>query len=139
LVEDQRIAVSAGAGANTSGLGGGSVSVYATPAEGVTLEQVEAAVDAVIATYLRDGPTDAELARSKSSLAAAAVYSRDSQEALANMYGASLAQGESIDDIVNWGNDIQAVTRDEAIAMARQTLDINASVTGWLLPPEEAQ
>jgi zinc protease len=55
------------------------------------------------------------------------------------MYGASLAQGESIDDIVNWGNDIQAVTRDEAIAMARQTLDINASVTGWLLPPEEAQ
>jgi zinc protease len=139
LVEEQRIAVSAGAGANTSGLGGGSVSVYATPAEGVTLEQVEAAVDAVIAAYLRDGPTDAELARSKSSLAAAAVYSRDSQEALANMYGASLAQGESIDDIVNWGNDIQAVTRDEAITMARQTLDINASVTGWLLPPEEAQ
>ncbi len=139
LVEDQRIAVSAGAGANTSGLGGGSVSVWATPAEGVTLEQVEAAVDAVIATYLRDGPTEAELARSRSSLAAAAVYSRDSQEALANMYGASLAQGESIDDIVNWGNDIQAVTRDEAIAMARQTLDLDASVTGWLLPPEGAQ
>ena len=100
---------------------------------------MEAAVDAVIAAYLRDGPTEAELARSKSSLAAASIYSRDSQEALANIYGASLAQGESIDDVVNWANDIAAVTRDEAIAMARQSLDIDASVTGWLLPLEEGQ
>lgn len=139
LVEEQRIAVSAGAGANTSGLGGGTVSVSATPVEGVTLEQLEAAVDAVIAAYLRDGPTDAELARAKSSLAAAAIYSRDSQESLANIYGASLAQGESIDDVVNWPRDIQAVTRDEALSMARQTLALESSVTGWLLPPEAGQ
>lgn len=136
LVEDQRIAVSAGAGANTGGLGGGSVSIYATPAEGVTLERLEAAVDEVIATYLRDGPTEAELTRAKSSLSAASVYSRDSQETLANIYGASLAQGESIDDVVNWPRDIEAVTRDEALTMARQTLVIDASVTGWLLPED---
>jgi zinc protease len=134
LVEDQRIAVSAGASASTSGLGGGSVSVYATPVEGVTLEQVEAAADTVIAEYLRDGPTEVELTRAKNSLSANAVYSRDSQESMANIYGASLAQGESIEDVVNWPTDIEAVTRDEALAMARQTLDINASVTGWLLP-----
>lgn len=134
LVEDQRIAVSAGAGSSTGGLGGGSVSVYATPAEGVTLERLEAAMDEVIATYLRDGPTEAELARAKSSMSAAAVYSRDSQESLANIYGASLAQGESIEDVVTWPRDIEAVTRDEAIAMARQTLVIESSVTGWLLP-----
>jgi len=139
LVEDQHIAVGAGAGATTSGLGGGSVSVFATPAEGVSLEQVEAALDAVIAQFLREGPTDAELARAKSSLAAAAIYSRDSQESMANVYGASLAQGESIDDVVNWADDIEAVTRDEVMTMARDTLDINDSVTGWLLPPEAAQ
>ncbi|MEQ1820268.1 MAG: pitrilysin family protein [Terricaulis sp.] len=136
LVEDQRIAVSAGASASSGGLGGGSVSVWATPAEGVTLEQVEAAADAVIADYLRNGPTDAELTRSKNSLAANAIYSRDSQESLANIYGSSLAQGESIDDVVNWPANIDAVTRDDVIALSRQTLDINASVTGWLLPEE---
>jgi zinc protease len=134
LVEEQRIAVSAGASASTSGLGGGSASVWATPVEGVTLEQVEAAVDAVIAEYLRDGPTEAELTRAKNSLSANAVYSRDSQESLANIYGGSLAQGESIDDVVNWATDIEAVTREEALAMVRQTLDINASVTGLLIP-----
>ena len=139
LVEDQRIAVAAGASANTSGLGGGSVSVWATPVEGVSLETVEAAADRVIADFLRDGPTDAELARAKSSLSAAAIYARDSQESLANIFGASLAQGESIEDVVTWGDDIAAVTRDEALAMARQTLNLNASVTGWLLPPEGAE
>src|SRR5690606_10355178 len=134
LVEEQRIAVSAGAGASTSGLGGGSVSVWATPVEGVSLETVEAAIDAVIAEYLREGPTEAELERAKSSLSAAAVYARDSQESLANIYGASLAQGESIDDVVNWPSNIEAVTREEALAMARSALDLDASVTGWLVP-----
>ncbi len=137
LVEEQRIAVSAGASANSSGLGGGSVSVWATPVEGVTLEQVETAADAVIATYLRDGPTEAELTRARNLLTANAIYSRDSQESLANIYGASLAQGESIDDVVNWPENIEAVTRDDVMTMARQTLDINASVTGWLLPEPE--
>lgn len=139
LVEDQRIAVSAGASAYSSGLGGGSVSVWVTPADGVTLEAAEAALDAVVANYLRDGPTEVELARAKSSLSAAAIYARDSQESLANIYGASLASGESIEDVVTWGDDIAAVTRDEALAMARQTLDINASVTGLLLPAEEGE
>ncbi len=93
----------------------------------------------MIAEFLRDGPTDAELARAKSSLSAAAIYARDSQESLANIYGASLAQGESVQDVVTWGDDIAAVTREEALTMARRTLDMNASVTGWLLPPEGAE
>ncbi len=136
LVEERRLAVTAGASSNSSGLGGGSVAISATPAEGVTLEQLEAAIDEVVADFLREGPTASELARAKSSLAAAAVYARDSQESLANIYGASIAQGESIEDVVSWADDIEAVTREEAMAMARATLDINLSVTGWLLPPE---
>nr|HRK65715.1 pitrilysin family protein [Terricaulis sp.] len=136
LVEERGIAVGAGASAQTSGLGGGLVSFGAMPAEGVSLETLEAAVDEVIADYLRDGPTEAELARAKSSLSAAAIYARDSQYNLANIYGASLAQGESIEDVVNWPRDIAAVTREEALAIARATLVIDNSVTGWLMGPE---
>ena len=136
LVEERGIAVGAGASAQTSGLGGGLVSFGAMPAEGVSLETLEAAVDEVIADYLRDGPTEAELARAKSSLSAAAIYARDSQYNLANIYGASLAQGESIEDVVNWPRDIAEVTREEALEMARRTLVIENSVTGWLMAPE---
>jgi zinc protease len=137
LVEDQRIAVSAYASGDTSGLGGGSVSVGGTPAEGVTLEQLETAIDAEIDRFLRDGPTDAELTRAKNSLAAAAVYARDNQETLANIYGSSLASGESVDDVVNWADNVRAVTREDVMAIARATFVKDASVTGWLMPPEE--
>jgi predicted Zn-dependent peptidase len=50
-----------------------------------------------------------------------------------------LAQGESIDDVVNWADNIEAVTRDDVMTMARTTLDTNSSVTGWLLPEEGAE
>lgn len=134
LVEEQRIAVSAGAGADTSGLGGGSVTIYATPNEGVSLERVEAAADAEIAKFLAQGPTEEEVARAKTRLAAAAIYARDSQESLASIYGGSLVAGESINDVVTWPDDIMAVTREEVMREARRALNIDASVTGWLLP-----
>ena len=34
---------------------------------------------------------------------------------------------------------IPSNVREEALTMARQTLDLDASVTGWLMPPEEAE
>jgi zinc protease len=136
LVEGRHIAVSAWASADTSGIAGGSVSVGGTPAEGVTLDTLEAGIDQVIADFLRDGPTDEELQRAKSQLAAAALYAQDSQEELANLFGASLAEGETMDAIVNWPDEIQAVTREDVMAALRDALDINKSVTGWLMPAE---
>lgn len=136
LVEEQRLAVSAGASARSSGLAGGDVSLWATPAEGVTLDRLEAAMDEVVARFLAEGPADRELVRARSNLAAAAIYARDSQTALANVYGMSLAMGESIADIVAWPEDVEAVTREEVIAIARATLDAKSSVTGHLLPAE---
>jgi zinc protease len=134
LVEQQKIAVSAYSSADTSGIGGGSFSVSATPAEGVTLDAVEKAMDSVIADFIAKGPSDAELARAKSNLAAAAIYAVDDQESLANIFGASLVTGESIDDVVNWETEIQKVTAADVIAAAKKTLDLNKSVTGLLLP-----
>lgn len=136
LVEGRHIAVSAWAGSDTSGIAGGSASLGGTPADGTTNEALEAAIDQVVADFLRDGPTDEELTRAKSQLAAAAIYTQDSQESMANMFGSSLAEGETMDAIVNWPDDIESVTREEVMEALRATLDINKSVTGWLLPPE---
>jgi zinc protease len=134
LVEDKKLAVAAGASADTSGLGGGTFGIYATPAEGVSLETLEAAVDGVIADFLKNGPTGAELERAKSRLAAAAIYAEDDQAQLANIFGSSLAQGETIDSVVNWQDEIMKVSRDDVLAAARKTLVATGSVTGWLLP-----
>lgn len=138
LVEEQGIAVNAGVAADLAGIGGGSVALYATPADGVTLEQLEAAADAVIAEYLAEGPSEAETVRARNALAAGAVYARDSQETLANVFGSSLAEGESIEDVVTWEASIRAIGADEALAEARKALDTDRSVTGWLLPAPAA-
>ena len=89
--------------------------------------------------YIVTGSDDEIFEPAKSNLAAAAVYARDSQESLANIYGSSLAEGETLDAIVQWPERIEEVTREEAIEIARASLDINDSVTGWLLPPEAAE
>lgn len=138
LVEDKKIAVSAGASANASGIAGGTVFFSATPADGVTLEQLESAMDVVIADFLKDGPTAEEVERAKANLSAAAIYARDNQETLANIFGASVTQGETIDRIVSWGDDIMKVTPEQVRDIANRTLKIEASVTGLLLPQPEA-
>lgn len=134
LVEDKKLAVSASASSSTSGIAGGIIGVTATPAEGVSLEQLEAAIDEVIAEFLKNGPTEAEVNRAKANLSAAAIYARDDQENLANIFGAGLTQGESVDAIVNWGDDIMKVTPAAVTDIARRTMKLEASVTGTLLP-----
>jgi zinc protease len=134
LVEDKKLAVTAGASADSAGLGGGVFTVWATPAEGVTIEAVEAAMNEVIDEFVKTGPTAAELARAKSELVASATYARDSQESLADIYGASLAQGETIDAVVNWDADVDKVSAAQVDEIARETLTLTGSVTGILLP-----
>jgi zinc protease len=138
LVEEQGIAVNAGVSADLAGIAGGSITLYATPAEGVSLEQLEAAMDAVLAQFLAEGPTEEETIRARNALAAGAIYARDSQETLANVFGSSLAEGESIADIIGWENNIRAVTPAAAHAMATRTLTLTSSVTGWLVPAAPA-
>lgn len=139
LVEERKLAVSASAGADTGGLAGGVASVGASPAPGVSLETLEAAMDEVIARFLAEGPTAEETQRAQRQLAAAAIYARDSQEQLANIFGASLLQGETIEDVVTWADRIAAVTPQAARDAARQVLRIDQSVTGWLLPETDAE
>lgn len=138
LVEEKRVAVAAGAGAGLDGRGGGFVSVSATPVEGVSLETLERELDAVIDRYLQEGPTDAELARAKSRLVASAIYARDSQEGLANLFGAAIVQGWGVEGVLSWADEVSAVTKEEAMAALRAALRETNSVTGLLLPQPDA-
>ena len=133
LVNEKKLAVSTGASADTSGLGGGTFSIYATPADGISIDAVEKAMNEIVADFIKTGPTAAELSRAKSEMSASATYALDSQESLADIFGASLSQGETIDAVVNWDADIQKVPAEQVRDIARQTLEA-PGVTGILLP-----
>ncbi len=133
LVVDEAVAASAGAGYRGEALGpDGSFGVYAAPRGEVSLEVVEAKIDAVIAELLDSGVTSDELERVKRGVIASTIYAQDNQRRLARVFGRTLATGGTIADVQNWPGEIEKVTAEDVLAVARKYLDKNSSVTGYL-------
>ena len=108
------------------------------PAEGVTLEEAEAALDRELAAFVEEGVDAAQLERIKFQLRASEVYEGDDVAATARRYGAALTSGLTVEDVEGWPDLLQAVTAEEVVEAARRVLDPRASVTSWLTRPEGA-
>ncbi len=139
LVVDKAVAVSAGAWYDSSAFDMSKFGVYGAPREGVTLPQVEAAIDAVIAEVIAKGITAEELDRVKTRLIADAVYAQDNQATMARWYGSALTTGASVKDVQRWPERIRAVTPQEVQDAARIWLDKRRSVTGYLIKDTSPQ
>lgn len=109
------------------------------PLPGVSPDAAEAAMDAAIADFLATGPDERAFDRIKTQLRASEVYALDNAEGLARRYGAALTTGLTVQDVQDWPQVLQQVTPDDVMAAARKVLDRRQSVTGWLLPEEDAQ
>lgn len=109
------------------------------PAAGVSLGDVEKAMDGVLAKFLKDGVDPAEFARIKAQVKADQVYGRDNTQGQAHRYGMALASGLTVKDVQDWPDILQAVTPDEVMAAAKVVLDRRHAVTGWLTAEEAAQ
>jgi zinc protease len=134
LVVEQALAVSAGAGYNAMAYDWSSYGFYASPRPGVDIEAVEAALRAEIARLIADGVTEKEVAAAKRRLRAAAIYARDSLGTAPNIFGRALTSGRTVEEVENWPDRIEAVTKEQIDAAARAVLRENNSVTGLLLP-----
>ncbi len=105
------------------------------PAQGVSLTDAEAALDKVLADFLKDGPDPAALERIRTQVRAGEIYARDDVESLANRYGQELSVGLTMTDIDTWDEALSAVTAEDVIAVAHKVLDRKNAVTGWLTRP----
>ncbi len=133
LVVDKGLAVSAGAWYTGSALDDTKFGISSTPRPQVTLPQLEAAIDGVIAEFLEKGITAQELEVAKTRLVAETVYAQDNQATLARWYGTALTTGRSVADVQSWPERIAKVTAEEVADVARQFLDKRRSVTGYLV------
>ena len=112
------------------------------PVQGVSLAEAEAAMDKVLADFLKTGPDPAALERIRTQVRAGEIYDRDDVESLANRYGQELSVGLTMTDIDTWDEALSAVTAEDVMAVAHKVLDRKNAVTGWLTRPateEEAQ
>ena len=104
------------------------------PRAGVSLSQVQEQLDRQIKLILTQGVTAQEVAQAKDRLTMGMAYQRDSVQTGAHILGAALASGQTIADVENWPDQIQAVTADQVNAAAQRVLVRARSVTGLLLP-----
>jgi zinc protease len=135
LVLEQGVAVNAGAWYMSSAMEETRFSVYAVPAQGVSLETLERAVDAALRTISEHALDGDAIERAKIRLVAETIYSTDSQSSLARIYGSALAIGETLDDVRRWPGEIEAVLKDDLASVAERFLIPRRSVTGYLQKP----
>ena len=137
LVVRQGIATAAGASYSGTALDATGFSLYGVPRGSATLEQVEAAVNAELAKVVKDGVTADELEKAKTRYLRSMIFARDSQSGMANIYGATLATGGTVEDIAAWPDRIKAITPAQVQAVAAKYLNPDNAVTGYLLPSAE--
>jgi len=134
LVLDEKLALSAGSYYMSTSLDTSRFGVYATPAEGVAITDMEAAIRSEIADIAENGISAEELKRSKHRMLAEALYAQDSQTSLARIFGSALTSGQSVEDIQTWPAQIQAVTAED-VRKAAETYLNGPPVTGYLKKP----
>src|SRR4029079_17793501 len=139
LVVDKQMAVMASAWYDANALDLSKFGVVGGPRPGVTLQQLEPEIDAVIAQIIDKGVTPEELERTKTRLIADAVYAQDNQATMARWYGAALTTGATVNDVRSWTDRIRAVTAEQMQAAAKQWLEKQRSVTGYLIKDKSPQ
>ncbi|WP_315920529.1 pitrilysin family protein [Mesorhizobium sp. SP-1A] len=138
LIVNKGIASSVGAQFQGRMLDDTNFLVYATPNGDTKLPELEAAVAAEIARISRDGVTDEELEAAKNRFVRSMIFARDKQESMATIYGTTLTTGGTLQDVEEWPDRIRKVSAEEVKAVAARYLRQNRSVTGYLLPEQQA-
>jgi zinc protease len=135
LVIDQKIAVNAGADYDAIAMDDTTFAIYASPAPGSNIQQVQASIDKEIRLLLEKGVTLEELNAAKNRLEASFTYYRDSLQGPATLFGRVLASGMNIDWVENRVDRIRKLTIDDvndAIDAVFASSDL--PVTGVMLP-----
>lgn len=136
LVVNSKIATSINAGYDAIALDDGTFAVFATPADGVSMEKLGEEVMRVLTQLGTKGFTDTEVKNSIQRQQDEAVYAMDSLAGPAMSIGYALASGEKLDDIETWPTRLESVTPADVLNVLKTYVLERNGVTGYLLPKE---
>ncbi len=109
----------------------GSFALFTIPAPGVSLQEAEDEMDAVVAKFIEEGVDPEQLARVKTQIRAGQIYAEDNVNGIARKYGAALTSGLTVEDVQEWPILLAAVTEEDIIDAAKMIFDRKKAVTGW--------
>lgn len=139
LVVEQKKATSVDFSYDANALDYASMTVSATPANGVSLDELEALIDAEIKKVIDEGVTQTEVDEAIKRLQDQAVFARDSVAGPAMIFGRILTTGGTIDSVEHWTENIGLVSPTLVQEVARLYLNekepwVRAPVIGHLMP-----
>jgi len=130
------IAIDVGAFHSDTGVDLQGFGLYVVPTPDVSLAEAEAALDALIADFIAEGPDPARLEAIKTRIRANQTYLLDDQQSRARQIGVALTSGLTLADVAAWPEALAAVTVEDVQAAAASVFRPETSVTGWLMAPE---
>ena len=108
--------------------------ISAIPRDGVSLADLEKAIDSEIAKYISSPPDEIEIREAKDRLINSAIYARDSLQTPAYIFGQALTTGLEIDDVEYWTDDVEKLSDDDIRSAITHITDSKRCVNGRLLP-----
>jgi zinc protease len=130
---DEQIALYTAAGYGATSRDTSTFVLTIAPQPGVSLQEAEDAMDAVIEQFLADGVDEGQLERIKTRIRASEIYAMDDAARRARRYGTALTSGLTVEDERVWPEVLQAVTAEDVMDAGRRVLDRRQAVTGWMV------
>ena len=116
-----------------------SFGLIMVPTPGMSLQQAEDELDAVVAKFIEDGVDEEQLKRVKTQVRASQIYAEDDVAGVARQYGAALTSGLTVEDVQAWPGLLDAVTGEQIVEAAKMVLDRRKAVTGWFRKPTKSE
>ncbi len=136
LVVEQKLAASVDTNYNLFSRGDGELSIDITPENNVTLATIEQALDKSLAEFLKKDTDGEKLARAKKAMKAETIYGREGLTSISNIMGWIVTADLPPETYNQWNDLIDSITADDIKGAAKNSLKIEQSVTGYLLPQE---
>lgn len=134
LVREDKVALAAGIDYDSTARGPGMLYLHATPSEGKTVVDLEAALRAEIVRVQQDGVSQAELKRAKAQLIASEVYKKDSMFGQTMEIGQIESAGLPYRKLDRMLEKLQQVTAEQIQAVAKKYFSDDALTVGVLDP-----
>lgn len=134
LVVKDKIATSIGVSYSAYAWDDATWMVYGTPAEGISMDKLATATEAVLKSAAEKGFTAEEVKASITRMQDAAVYARDSLTGPAMNIGYALANDVPLENVETWPSRLESVSATDAANALKTYVLGQSGVTGLLLP-----
>lgn len=134
LVMEQKMATALSVNYEPLSVGPAVLRIWLVPAAGVSMVQLEAALDAALEDTLGNLPAEADVARAKTQLKASVIFAQDGLTPLAHLMGDLVMIGKDEQYFYEWTDAIDAVRATDMLEAAQRVLDPARRITGTLVP-----